>query len=458
MSIRRLVCCGLFLPLWSAWANDMSTSWVTLARADVEAAYTLLHDDHPGAVPEAGDPAFVAALAAAHAKALERAAQVTNIEGLVATLGEFGASMGDGHIHGNARYFTRSVKWTGLAITRHGADWMVAEGGDLTGARLLSCDGIPVDDLARDILHYRTNTGVEALVTVRAGWLLVDEGNPFLHRPQACVFDKDGQHIARALEWKSILRNDLLDHHWVRPYGQAGYGVRTSGKGMWIAMEQLGTEAGKVVDTVRGQADDIRRQPYVVVDLRGNSGGNDAYGRALAEAIYGEKYVLNKLGPQDSSGGGCDEVYRVSPDNIRSLATDPLYSKALLAIETAKLHGKSLAGDMKCRPRPMGGRKAMPMMRGKVYVLTDAACFSSCIGTVTFFRTLGAIQIGQPTAADTHYAEYTESVLPSGLISFSILRALAPDSPLQVGPYAPDRFYDGDMADTAALESWVDRF
>ncbi len=38
---------------------------------------------------------------------------------------------------------------------------------------------------------------------------------------------------------------------------------------------------------------------------------------------------------------------------------------------------------------------------------------------------------------------------------FSTLQAVAPGSPYQIGPFEPDLVYNGDIADTHALEAWV---
>jgi hypothetical protein len=74
---------------------------------------------------------------------------------------------------------------------------------------------------------------------------------------------------------------------------------------------------------------------------------------------------------------------------------------------------------------------------------------------VGFLRLLGAVQVGQATSADTYYSEVREIVLPSGLSTFSPLQAIMPDAPRQIGPYHPKHQFNGDMADTAALEKWI---
>src|SRR5580658_8807414 len=191
-------------------APDTNAAWQTLARIDVDAAYRLLKDNHPAATVEAGDAAFVASLEAAHAKALRRAAMVTNIEGYSATLGEFANSMSDGHIWSNMQVLPRSVQWAGIIAAKRGANWVVANdepkivGAELAGAKIVNCDGMPANDLAREILHFHTVVSVEAMQIVHAGSLLVDDGNPFVTRPHACTFELGGKAETHTLNWTKI--------------------------------------------------------------------------------------------------------------------------------------------------------------------------------------------------------------------------------------------------------------
>jgi hypothetical protein len=71
------------------------------------------------------------------------------------------------------------------------------------------------------------------------------------------------------------------------------------------------------------------------------------------------------------------------------------------------------------------------------------------------FRDLGALHVGQTTDSNTHYSEVREELLPSGLLKFSTLQAMSPAEPLQEGPFVPSVPYDGDIADTAALQRWI---
>jgi hypothetical protein len=429
---------SLFISDAGVGATSAADQWRALTRIDAEAAYNLLNENHPGALPQVGDATFRATLTMAYEHALSRAADVTGYGGYVAALGEFAGAMGDGHIQSRPLFLPRTVAWTGLIAVKRGPDWFIANeepkiaGFRLTGTRIVSCSGDPVASWSRESLHFRTTASVEAMLVNEGGWLLVDDGNPFIERPSSCVFEQDGMQSTISLHWTKISRDKLLQHYWVQPYGAAGYGLRRSGSGYWVALQELTPPAQQVVDAVQAQESDLRAAPFVVVDLRGNGGGDDAYGRALADELYGKSYVNAVLGSKVDASGECDPVFRASEANIAAAVASEMqfrnkgdeaaakdYAAAANAMKSAVAAGRALTGSPVCAlKRPIGARIPLSLMRGRVFVLTASACFSSCIQMVMFFRKLGATQIGQATAADTHYSEYREIVLPSGLSAF----------------------------------------
>jgi hypothetical protein len=461
-------------------------AWRALTTADVEAAHALLVGNDPAAVPAAADQTFLGTLDAAYTRALARASTVTSYPGYVATLGEFANAMSDGHIWSRPRYVAAglewagiefrppSLEWAGLVVAKRGTNWVIAKedpgvvGEDLVGARLIDCGGKPIDDFARQTLgRYRVVWSVEAMRVLAAPWLLVDEGNPFVTRPDACTIRTASGTREITLHWKRESREKFVeligDVH-----GKAGFGLRAVGPGYWISIESLSAKAQAVIDAATAEAPRLRAAPFVVVDLRGNSGGGDSYGRALADALYGPAHAAAVLGPQQEEGI-CPEAWRASPENIAAEETAAkrfeaegetegarAYRAAAVRMRSALEQHRALTAPLSCSAPMRIPVLAVPsLMRGHVLVLTDSVCFSSCINTVGFFTKLGATLVGQTTGADTHYSEVREIVLPSGLSSFSTLQAIDPTQPLHIGPYVPRFPYAGDISDTPALERWI---
>lgn len=465
----------LCLPL-AAQAQDNATAhWRALTQMDVEAAHKLLVDNHPAATHTVDDPAFMAALRGAYADARAHALKVTNYPGYVATLGAFANAMGDGHIWSHPLYVPNIIQWAGIMTAKRGSNWIVASedqtiaGDDIVGTRIVSCDGVAVDDFARDTLgRYQRVWSVEAMRVLAAPRLLVDEGNPFVKRPSACVVEQNGAQRAIMLHWKNISRAAFVAS--IKGVtGKAGYGIRRVGSGTWISIETLGVQAQAVIDAAKAQQEQLRNAPYVVVDVRGNGGGDDDYGRKLADILYGHDYAVSRIG-QGGDDAACQPVWRASPENIKAVDAEAQvfartgetmgakeYSEAVIAMRKALQAHRELTGNPTCVPpqsTPIAAN-APSLMRGRVILLTNSVCFSSCINVAGFFRQLGATLVGQTTGADTHFSEVREITLPSSLSTFSTLQAIESDLPRAVGPYAPDVPYNGDISDTAALEKWI---
>jgi hypothetical protein len=475
--LALIVLC-LFSVCPEVQASDAATAadhWRALTQLDVEAAYSFLKDNHPGAVPEAGDPQFIVDLDAAHRQALERAALVSSYEGSAAVLGEFAGRLKDGHIAALPRVEVQSVHWAGIIAAKRGSEWIATSVDPklapdvVPNSRILSCDGQSAEARAEDVFKFRTDASDDASQVMREVWFLVDDGNPFLSRPAACEFEQEGKRVSLPLQWSRISRNKLLDELWKHPYGEAGFGVRASGAGFWIGIQELTPAAQTTLDTVADEAKTLRAAPYVVVDLRGNGGGDDAYARELAEDLYGPQYVASLLGPPQNESGGCRSVYRASAGNIAAseqlaaaldkrgdAAAAVLYRSANRSMTSALALGHSLTGPVLCPPTPKGASAKSPsLMHGKVVLLTDSACFSSCLQAAAYFRALGAVHVGHTTTADTHYSEARGTVLPSGLTMFVTLWGIMPNAPRRIGPFVPTYIYEGDISDTAKLEQWV---
>jgi hypothetical protein len=461
-------------------AGDAAPHWRALTRLDVDAAHRLLLEDHPGAAPEAGDPAFRARLEAGYAAALRRAAAVRSPEGYVATMAAFATSMADKHIWSRPLVQTLDrAEWAGILIVRRGTKWVVgsdeeaADGPPLKGAVLLSCDGIPADRLAEERLGtYRAVWSVEAQRVQRAAWLLLDDGNPFLVRPKSCLFGQAGATRAVALRWRRPDSDLSPKMAALALRGAPGFGVRKSGEGWWIALQSFSEKALPVVEDVRAKAAELRAAPYVVLDLRGNGGGNSIYGRQIASALLGDAWVSARLRGESPTGCG-GKVWRLSAHNLERLAyyrstMGPRMGKEAAAQFTAeyeaaaaaRARGAAFTGPARCAAAPApaatpAAAPAQPDYRGRLFLLTDNSCFSSCLLVSDQFRRLGALHVGETTDANTHYMEVREDRLPSGLSMFSTLQAVDPSAPMQIGPFEPAIRFEGSIADTAAIERWI---
>ena len=106
------------------------------------------------------------------------------------------------------------------------------------------------------------------------------------------------------------------------------------------------------------------------------------------------------------------------------------------------------------KDRPIGG--TVQDVRAPIFVLTDAACMSACLDAVDLWKRLGAITIGRETSADTLYMEVRQIPLPAGVGAVSMpMKAYAGRSRGSNEPVVPRYRFNGDIANTAALERWI---
>ncbi len=372
-------------------------------------------------------------------------------------------------------------RWPQIIVSRRGNTWVVTDADPpstaLLGAVLDSCNGQGVEALARkNVGGFRADWDIGAQQAQFGPWLLVDEGNPFITRPTSCVFDTNGQRQTITLDWVRIKRDKLLPRLTkAGGAGQAGFGIRQVGSGYWIALQDLiSARAEDVTKAVEQQKEMLRSAPFVVLNVRGNGGGSSLLGREIAASLFGAPYVEARLGSVTSSScGGPNGAWRVSPGNIKDqeyLLGSPDFMRlggpevrqvletTLHNLRDARAHGRAFSGPTHCAdaaPQSTGTAAPPSEMKGRLVLVTDNLCFSSCLSVTDDFRQLGAFHIGQTTDAATHYVDVREQYLPSGNSLFSTLQSLDPSSPLEVGPFKPALMYDGDIADTPTLEKWV---
>lgn len=453
--------------------------WSRIAREDVDAAYQLLRDNHPGAAPELRDSSFQQRLSAAHTQALKRAGEVSSYQGYLFALAGFATDMGDKHIWSRPTFVVNLPRWPGFIVSKRGDAWIVTDAemdqSALLGASLLSCDGQDVRELARKNLGgFRAVWSIGAQQIQNAPWLLVDEGNPFIARPKACAFEHNAQRQTVTLDWVRIKRENLLPRlKKAVGAGAAGFGVRKVGQGYWIALQDLQTDKARaVVKAVEEQKAALREVPFVVLDLRGNGGGSSVMGRQIAASLLGQAAADERLGSMSENCGGVDGAWRASEGNIKHLEfllgtplvqrggpeMSKMVNDTLRNAREARAHGKAFSGSIDCPAQAVNTAAATQpasLLKGRLILLTDNLCFSSCLSVTDDFRALGAFHIGQTTDAATHFVDVREQYLPSGYSMFSTLQSVDPGSPEQEGPFEPTLAYGGDIADTEALEKWV---
>lgn len=473
----------LVTPRSAPGQGTSAASWRDLTLADVGAAHGIIARNHPAAVVAAGDSAFRQRLETARAAAQGRARDVVSYEGWLATLRAFAVAFDDPHISLGPRLSLGTVRWPGFVVARRGDSTVVAsrDTSDATlpaaGTALVSCDGVPIDQFSRERLGVFRGTWEVASQRVRnTPFLLVDDGNPFVTAPRACVAREGGRDREIPLRWRSVATTALQERlRDASPVGAAGFAVRRSGDGWWIGIQSLGGRVQEVLDSAAAHAAELRAAPWVVVDVRGNGGGNSEWGTRLAVLLVGQPRTNGAMavGDRQLASGLCGTSWRASADVEQTLegyikdmgprvgeASTNQWRRELDSIRVARQQGRELApAPRSCVPATSIATRTLPpsLMNGRLVLLTDHACFSSCLMLAALFRAVGALHVGEGTDFSTRYMEVRGFPLPSGLGTFATLQKAAFGMSPRLGPFEPERSYTGRMDDTRGLEEWIAR-
>lgn len=437
-------------------AGAETQAWSTMAEADLAAAHQFLVENHPGAVPAAGDTAFIAALASGREEAGKLARQARSYGGYRAALQRFAAEFKDAHISSGAA-FPLPQRWPGFVAADEGEGWRVVaradEAAPAPGSRLVSCDGRAPQGLVRARLAPFVSDWSAKAQRVRASArLLVDSDNP-MHPPLVqCEFATPGGDVIRhPLSWRKLDSAEWAKHMDAAfPIAPEEVYLRAFEGGYWMRLGTLSPKAHSIVQQAEAQQAALRASPFIVIDLRSNGGGASVFTDKLARVIYGARAVHRA---RNKAGLGPNlMVWRA---NATTRAEADAYVKRFapigapgdpfllgLAAQRDAIAKAVEAGSPLASAPIEAGQASSPAVDNvrkppRVLVVTDRYCFSSCLTGLKLFLDLGALHMGEETNANTHYSNLRTVELPSGLSTFSTMQAYMSALPRKLGPFTP---------------------
>lgn len=463
--------------------DPVAPIWASFAVADVEALNADIAALHPG-MRDPRNPDFAASVARAHVEALAHARAARSfLDWRDATSG-FMLSFRDGHTIFRPTVAPSRLRWPGFLIDGQGGRYVVraAAGRPLdatmppAGARLVSCDGVPVDLALEKRLDRREADWSKAPERIRQAWrFFVDyrtEGDP---PAKTCTFETATGRRDIALEWRvdrwsdiagslaPFLREPIVRHPNAlnfRPDGAA-----------WVSIGSFGDEATleALRVTLAAAQVKLRAAPYVVFDLRGNGGGNSTWGGIYAAILWGDGAVA--AAGSTSSG----KFWRASPAAARQATAtgdrfaaegEAMSGPATYFRQIGALIAKHPGGDKTLMPDPSYSDEVPPppanpakLYAGKVYVLSDAGCFSSCVVAMQTLRRLGAVQVGEPSGQNEEYGEVAGPLTtPSGLARYFVPLTIIRQQRADLGGLPVDIAWPGAMDGDAGIAAWIAGF
>ena len=479
---RALGIAALLLALGALDTLAQEPDWPALARQDLQAVHDAVAADHPG--PEL-DPEFRALLEHGLDAAMASADRVADLTQYLYLLIEYANGLPDHHlaVWGNQQH----PQWAAVSrretlglgfVTSYRRDAIVVSamlgvGVPPLGAELVGCGDHGADGLLhRNALRFQGDGALAADRVSAAPLMFLDQGQLDMVRPERCRFLVDGAEQAFNLAWTPARMN------WLQPLlTAAAFGSPPQVGGRWVSDDLLWISlptlapAGAAVQAVEEMRQMVEAAPTdadIVFDLRGNTGGNSFLARGFAAALYGEPLVAWGEGQLYS---GIPDAMRASPanrDHFQSFRDalgvsrpdDPGLARyldtILAALDTAIAAGEPLA-HLGERSEPVRTDPPPSEHTGQVFVVIDGRVFSSALMFVDLLRVIDDVTlVGWPTRAHGLYGEIRQVALPSGWAWMSVsTKAFLSSAPGRQGAIEPDLGWDGEIADTAALEAWV---
>jgi hypothetical protein len=353
----------------------------------------------------------------------------------------------------------------------------VSEVPNLTaGDQLVSCDGMSADRLFETrVAPYLWNRDIASERGLRMPYTLqIDGGDEALRLKSCRVRTVDGEHDLD-LQWRRI---DAATALALRRQADgrvvpADLGIKRL-NGVWLIsipsfQYQSDTDIARsksfLAEVASHQAE-LRAAPKVILDVRGNVGGNSSWGLEVAATIWGRDVVDAAASQFDADSAD----WRASKSNLqervdflRHAEQNGLPESALASLRQSRdliaqalAAGQPLAAEPR-RPTPPAPANLPPRLGGHVYLFTDEVCASACLDFVDVIRRLpNVVHVGRPTSADALYIDIDNKALPSGLMvlgySMKVYRVRARGN--NEG-YTPAIAWPGGLMTDAALTSWV---
>jgi hypothetical protein len=450
--------------------------WAVAARMDIDSIYSTLRDNHPGPV-DTSNPKFSQWLIEGRSLAVKQAATATHAADYWRAVRLYTNGFRDGHIWFDFIKPTRQV-WPKFLTMRDamGKARVVLNDGEPSvplGAELLACDGLDAESLQQKLVDpYRWNADIPHERDTNSVFLMTAiDDDP--QKPYSCRFRTDDHEFDYSLRWSSFSEDqfaELINRATGR--AQARIELHQVGPVWFVSLPTFYLQEPAQVDAMRaliGELDQVagklRDAPWVVLDVRGNSGGNSGWGREVAEKLFGKKVVAGIEGRFDwtvdwrvsNANAATLREYAAQSEKHRQIADARYRRKLADEIEKAAAEGKTYVRRASHARFASDATTGRSPFKGRVYLLTDHTCASACLDFADITRRLpGVVHIGLPTSADSIYIDNTGHVLPSnqGMFSWS-LKVYRNRIRSNNEWYEPDIAWPGGPMTDAAVASWV---
>jgi hypothetical protein len=405
----------------------------------------------------------------------------------------------DSHLSGGIAYSRYSLlertkeEWAGwlLKATTQGYEVAFSLGGGSypeVGLQLINCDGQPIEEL----LQKRYSPYVDArwnllIARDKVAKTLTQKamGYDVLARPEItqCLFKNSmGEEKQFPFVWQK-LDEKTKQHISALTYKTYTYPslTRKSDGVAWVNVSDFNLktpEAYKHHQQLLTDLASLQGNDALIFDLRLNGGGNSDFGDEILTAAFGKNgwmylavQLVEKFGASKSYYRPSWSFYWSRGYMIKQLklsqgenslevkwlsAVNERMKKALENNEQQFSQQEALEGLV---DNSVEFESANWSYSGKVIILTDKRCVSSCLDFVDRLKQIpNVLHWGEPTSADTVYTEIADMWHDYHKDAYSFMVPVKQwnHRPRKDNePYIPDLMFNGNIYDDSAVEHWV---
>jgi len=405
----------------------------------------------------------------------------------------------DSHLSGGIAYSRYSLlertkeEWAGwlLKATTQGYEVAFSLGGGSypeVGLQLINCDGQPIEEL----LQNRYSPYVDArwnllIARDKVAKTLTQKamGYDVLARPEIvqCLFkNSTGEEKQFPFVWQKLDEKSKQQINALTFKAYTYPSLTRKGEGVaWINVSDFKLETPAAYAHHQQLLKDLaslQGNDALIFDLRLNGGGNSDFGDEILTAAFGKNGWIYLMVQLVEKFGNSESFYRPSwsfywsrdymikqlkqsqgesSSQVKWLSViNERMKKALENNEQQFSQQEAMAGNTTSLTTT---EKAKWNYRGKVIILTDKRCVSSCLNFVDRLKQIpNVLHWGEPTSADTVYTEVTDMWHDYHDDAYSFMvpvkqwnhRARKDNE-----PYIPDLVFNGNIYDDSAVEQWV---
>ncbi|MGW8462432.1 S41 family peptidase [Pseudomonas sp. CLCA07] len=477
LALAVCLCAGLTGPDVEAEEPPPTKDWKNLTINDLSVMRQLIVSSHPGAI-DSNNEVFTDWVERGYLEASQLSERVNSRKDSQAVLNFYIAGFKDGHV-GLNQPDQGGSSWAGFILEMQGQNFVVKQVAKNWSvplppidSKVISCDNKSV----REILQSEISPYVDRRLALKSTWLHLAK--------QLTVDDANYPVLVRVLSKSClvVLPNGVRQNFnllWQEDRGQLEAFLRQpqppqslqnlGGGRYWIHVSNFMPSAAenasldKMLDVIKS-IDDAK---LVVLDTRGNRGGNSLVGAEILSALLGSQMVKsldessayamwrvspfalttlnNALATMGRDYGGNSEAYSFVFNLTRSMELafhekkDWLRQPSTSSVEQEGSRGFNARG-----------------FKGRLALVTDSFCASACLDFVGVVLAIpGVVHLGASTSGDTVYIDIGSQTLPSGAqfwIPLKVWRGRARGSNQS---YDPSFVFDGDINDTVAVQKWV---